>query len=216
MMRVAVCLQTADRSDYTARTLASFAAHNDLKRFALFHGDDASATTENRDLAHAYGFKTLVRTKARIGCLPLRTALIVAAARHADWILLLENDIDSVRPFPWALLHHVASIKWLYTLRLFGAFKGPNQTDPCHIVNKWKPEKPVKWKALGKSPEPAEYGLIHWSAQPSVTRTRPLVDLHCSGIRELRLKTARVVDNVMVHIGDVRTHQARSREAVAC
>lgn len=209
--RIALCLQTADRPEYTSRTLASFAAQNDLSRFRLLHGDDASRSTENRELARSYGFKTVVKGSTRAGCLPTRTALIAYAARKAPWILLLENDIESVRPFPWALFDYVSTLDWVYCLRLFGVFKGPNQTDPCLTVNKWKPEKPVTWRRLRAAPEPTEVAVIHWSAQPSVTRARPLVAMHVSGEKEIRLKTARVVDNVMVHVGAIRTN-----EAVAC
>ena len=96
------------------------------------------------------------------------------------------------------------------------ANQGAGQTDPCKTVNQWKPEKPVVWKAFAGAPEPAEYALIHWSAQPTVTRAKPLYDLHRHGVKELKLKTVRVVDNVMVHVGAVRTSELRGRERVAC
>jgi hypothetical protein len=216
MRKIALCLQTCDRPDYTARTLASFAQHNDLSQFRLIHGDDGSKTGENLALAKSYGFKTAVKTRTRIGCLPLRTELIAYAAGRADWILFLENDIESVRPFPWALFEFASRHHWIYCLRLFGAFKGPQATDPCKTVNQWKPEKPVVWKAFTGAPEPAEYALIHWSAQPTVTRAKQLYDLHRHGVKELRLKTARVVENVMVHFGAVRTSELGARERVAC
>lgn len=214
-MSIVVALQTADRPDYTARTLASFAAHNDLSRFVLVHGDDASVTRENIELAARYGFATVSKPKAPIGCLAMRTRLLQKAAMHGEWVLLLENDIESVRPFPWALFDVVKDLDWVYALRLFGEFKGPNQTAPCKNVNQWKPEKPVVWKRLRHAPEPAEHAVIHWSAQPTVTRARPLLDLHLYGVKELRRKTVRVVDNVMVHIGDVRTRQLPRRKVVA-
>lgn len=215
MRKIALCLQTADRSDYTARTLASFAAHNDLSQFRLLHGDDGSKTPENIALAKRYGFKTVVKTKKRVGWLPVRTELIAYAAQRADWILFLENDIDTLRPFPWDLFTFVSRHHWVYCLRLFGAFKGPNQTDPCKTINQWKPDKPVVWKAFQGAPEQAEYALIHWSAQPSVTRANYADALHRYGTREMKLKTARVVDNVMVHVGAVRTEHL-GRQAVAC
>jgi hypothetical protein len=216
-LTVAVCLQTADRPDYTARTLASFAAHNDLDRCVLLHGDDASSTPENLDLAGAYGFRTVSRPSKPVGGLALRSQLLQYAATVADWVLLLENDILSVRPLPWPLIEFVAQHPWVYALRLFGEFKGPDRTDPCLTVNKWHREKPVRWKTLRGAPEPAEHAVIHWSAQPTVTRAAQARDIHVSGHRELHLKTVRVVQNVMVHVGATRTHQVRRQtEEVAC
>lgn len=205
-MTVAVCLTTCGRYDYTKRTLETFAAFNDLSRFVLLHGDDGSPDRKGMSkLARRHGFATVVENRTRQGWLPTRRALVLRAARVADWVLILENDIESIRPFPWPLLRFVAARPSLYCLRLFGEFKGPNRTDPCKTTHQWKGNRQVVWKPLHGAPEPAQMASIHWTAQPSVTRSRELVALHRDGIKELRMKTARVVSNVTIHIGAERT-----------
>jgi hypothetical protein len=127
-----------------------------------------------------------------------------AAAHFAPWVLLLENDIESVRPFPWSLFEAITENHDVYCLRLFGRFKDALGLDPCKATHQWRRNRPVKWSALKGAPEPAEIGAIHWSAQPSVTRVPSALALHRRGDRVLGL-TVRVRDNVMVHIGAERT-----------
>jgi hypothetical protein len=213
MTRIAVLLMTCDRPAYTRRTLETFLAHNpDRSRFVLLHGDDASIAPDNLELAAAAGFRTVIRnTGRRRGILALRTALIDAAAPLTKWALVLENDLESRRPFPWALFDHVRYQSKFYALRLFGAFKDADQAEPCKTVHQWT-GRDVRWASLEGAPEPAEVADVHWSAQPTVTRTKALVALHHHHSRTLGL-TARVVDNVMVHIGATRT---RELAEVAC
>ena len=54
--------------------------------------------------------------------------------------------------------------------------------------------------------EPAEMAHVHWSAQPSVTRSVPLRKLHYDGT-DLQGYTVRVLENVTSHIGVVRTRE---------
>lgn len=212
---ITVALMTCGRYEYTARTLASFAAHNDLRKFQLLHGDDASDNRKDiARLVKPYGFRTVVQHKTQLGWLPLRTALIARAAARGRWILLLENDIESIRPFPWALFARVQAHDWIYCLRLYGAFKDAEQLQPCKTTNQWRGHAPVSWKALKNAPEPAEVAQIHWSAQPCVTRAGDLVAIH-QGHREVHLKTARVVTNVMNHFGVERTPKRVRAVAVA-
>lgn len=204
-MTIAVCLLTCDRADYTRRTLSSFLVRNPeaAERFRLLHADDASRSPENLELAAAAGFETVVRHSRRCGNLATRIALIEAAATLAPWIFVLENDCESVRPFPWALFEYISKNKHIYTLRLFGQFKGAGRRDPCKTTNQWTGRR-VRWTPLEGAPEPAEVGLVHWTAQPSVTRARSIVALH-KGHRKLGL-TARVTRNVLNHFGDIRTN----------
>jgi hypothetical protein len=216
--RIGVVLTTCGRLDYTQRTLETFAAHNDLSAFSLFHGDDASLEPEMIPLVGFYGFETLVRVTDRDLAIPERfdgqrghwlrwEVLRRLARRGLDWVLVLENDIESVRPFPWPLFRYVAQNPAVYCLRLYGAFKDAAKREPCKNVHQWKTvDWPVRWKPMKRAPEPAEIGQIHWSAQPAVTRFADLWALYSrERRRELTLKTARVVDNVMVHIGTART-----------
>lgn len=210
---IAVCLLTCGRYEYTRRTLESFAAQNpDRSKFVLLHGDDASNDPALLDLVQQHGFLTVVQHRERLGNLALRRALIDAAAVYAPWTLILENDIESVRPFPWALFHYISKHKKIYCLRLFGAFKDAEKRQACKTTHQWRNAAPVEWKPLPNAPERSEITSIHWSAQPAVTRTSQLLALHRDNKRELGL-TARVVENVMVHIGVQRTHELAE---VAC
>lgn len=203
---IAVCLLTAGRLDYTAMTLATFARQNVDHRFGLLlHADDASADPAVPALPMVYGFETVYRSTRRQGWLEMRRKLFAAAeARGATWVLFLENDIEWARPFPWPLFDYVASKPDIYCLRLQGAFKGKDQTDPCMTYHKADRRKPVRWMRLKFAPERAQVGRIHWSAQPSVTRIGELLDLHTYGM-EAHALTARVVENVTYHVGIERT-----------
>lgn len=200
---IAIALLTCDRFAYTDRTLASLAQHNDLRQFLLLHADDASEDSRVGPLVRSYGFKTIVQNRTRAGWLQTRTKLIRLAARQSAWILNLENDIESVRPFPWSLFNFIRSRSDVSSLRLYGRYKDRHKTDACLKHHK-RTGLPVPWKPLRHAPEKSQIGLIHWSAQPSVTRARTLVDLHKYGM-DLPSHTVRVKKNVMVHIGVERT-----------
>lgn len=210
---IAVCLLTCDRVPYTRVTVESWARYNaGDPRLLLFHADDASVEPTNRELAHAHGFRTVIQHKTRCGNLPTRVALIKYAAKQAKWILILENDIESIRPFPWPLFEFVQAQPGVSSLRLFGKFKDRDGIQPCLTTHKREGHTPVDWRPARNAPEPAQVGRIHWSAQPTVTRSRELVQLHRTGVEPPGL-TVRVKANVMVHIGLERTHPL---ESVAC
>jgi hypothetical protein len=203
---ITVCLQTCDRPELTQRTLESFAAFNDLSRFDLLHADDASHDGRNDDLAAAFGFKTVVKTRERLGIASVRASLVLAAKqRAAGWVLLLENDIESIRPFPWDLFDFVrAQMPSVYCLRLYGQYKDRERTEKCLETHKRRGHEPVKWRPLRKAPEHSQIGVIHWSPQPAVTRMQELLHYHKSGM-DPDAQTVRVKSNVMVHIGTQRT-----------
>lgn len=204
---VAVCLLTCDRRTYTETTLRTFAAMNDLTRFKLLHADDASTDPMVPALATVYGFHTVARSSERAGWLSMRTRLFEAAKRRgATWVLFLENDVEWVRPFPWETFHYVASKPQFYCLRLYGEFKDRYRQEPSFIYNKVDRARPVRWKRLKFAPEPVQATWIHWSAQPSVTKIGPLLDLHQYGMESSDL-TARVRENVTYHIGVQRTRE---------
>lgn len=210
---IGVALLTCDRFDYTARTLSTFAQHNDLSQFGLFHADDASSDRRIRPLVRSFGFRTVVQKKVRQGWRVTRPDLIEACARTCQWILLLENDIESARPFPWALMHYVQANPTVYCLRLYGRFKDRARLDPCLTTHKRRGHLPVRWRPFRGAPESSQIGEIHWSAQPCVTRRKELLDLHRENI-EPDAWTVRVKKNVMHHIGVERT--IAPPEAVAC
>ena len=207
--RIALALLTCDRYDYTERTVTTFLEHNPfLDRFILLHGDDASTDGRIRPLVAGAGFKTVVQLEERKGWLRARTALIDAASRRASWIFFLENDCETLRPFPWYLFDYVSRQENVDCLRLYGEYKSANRTgERCLPISKIT-RKPVRWKALKHAPEAAESAFVHWSAQPSVTRSGALRRLHYDGT-DLKGRTVRVLENVTSHIGDVRTRDLK-------
>lgn len=204
MNPIAVCLQTCERYDLTARTLETFARHNDLAKFTLLHGDDASVDDRILPLVQSYGFETVVHTATRSGVLAVRAKLIARAKSRAAWLLLLENDIETLRTFPWALFEHIRKDRRVYCLRLYGRYKDRARTDKCLETHKWHDHAPAGWKALKGAPEKAQIGLIHWSPQPCVTRSKALLAIHRAGPEPTGL-TVRVKNNVTSHIGAERT-----------
>lgn len=201
---IAVALLTCDRLDYTARTLMTFAAHNDLSRFVLFHADDASEDRRVPLLVQSYGFRTVLQNRERKGWLDTRTALFrhIQKQRHS-WVLNLENDIESLRAFPWPLFNFIKRRNDVSCLRLYGRYKDLSKLDACLTIHK-RTRIEVHWKPLRNAPEMSQIGWIHWSAQPSVTRTHDLMQLHRYG-EDLPGLTVRVKKNVMAHIGTERT-----------
>lgn len=229
-MTIAVTLLTCGRVAYTRQTLESFSAqHPDARtEFLLLHADDASTEPEILELAQAHGFETVVRNPSRRGVRALRAAVVqVAAERGADWVLVLENDWEWVRPFPWALFHHLVGTRPdVYHLRLYGTHKDRERRLRCWTFDMSRGRQAVSWARLEGAPEPAEVGFIHWGAPPAVTRmaeARRLCvlppgtgydgsgDTHemlASG--RLNLKVARVIENVVFHIGHESSHRRRT------
>lgn len=200
------CVDTGQpsRFAYTERTIATFLHHNPSpNRFILVHGDDASSDVRVPVLAHACGFKTIYQSGRRAGWREARASLIRKAAPLAPWTLLLENDIETLRPFPWALFDFVAPFQKVDCLRLYGRFKSAKDTYPCLTVHK-KTGQAVRWKPVKGAPEPAESAMIHWSAQPCVTRSDVVLRHHKDGT-EPSGRTVRVTENVTSHIGVKRT-----------
>lgn len=200
-MTVAVGLQTCDRVELTARTLETFTRFNDLSRFLLVHADDASADGRNLAYARACGFRTVVHNIDREGMTATRARLIAGARRRgADWFLLLENDIETLRPFPWPLFEYAARRLDVVCVRLYGRYKDGGKAEPCLTTHKRRQHAVVKWRPFRGAPEKSQIGEIHWSAQPAVTRIDPLLALHLDGT-EPPGYTVRVKKNVVSHIG---------------
>jgi GT2 family glycosyltransferase len=201
---IAVALLTCDRAEYTARTLKTFAEHNDLSRFVLLHADDGSEDTRNNDLAQSYGFTTVVDHPKRRGWLVTRTRLLRRAAKRAPWIFNLENDIETVREFPWRLFEYAAKDYSISCVRLYGRWKDRARLDACLTRHKATGE-PVEWRPFRGAPESSQIGRVHWSAQPSVTRSDDLVSHHRISGPPLGGFTVRPKKNVTFHIGLERT-----------
>jgi SAM-dependent methyltransferase len=237
--RLAVGLITCDRLAYTTTTLESFTAQHPQAReeFLLLHADDQSVEPGVCPLAEAHGFaRVTLRTGPRRGARAMRTALVRAAAEQgADWIVLLENDWEWVRPFPHALLTYLCETHpSVYCLRLYGQWKERDQHLGCARQHAGLPGRPtVNWTPVAGAPERAEMGRIHWGAPPAATRMAEALALHADTFtnREAQRvadqarrsgdfrsdrpemlesgtiagQIARVVDNVVFHIGHTRS-----------
>jgi len=213
--QIAVCLITCGRESYTEKTVRTFDEFNGGDdRFILLHGDDASESDENLDLAQQYGFTTVMHAKERRGWLTTRIETFKKAAALADWCLLLENDIETVRSFPWPLFDSMRKDKEIYCLRLYGRFKDLARTQKCLETHKRREHMSVQWRPWRNAPEPSQVGRIHWSAQPAVTRMDELLLHHKKGIEPGYL-TVRVKKNVMAHFGYERTAPLIEEQAAA-
>lgn len=211
-MRVAVCLLTCDRHDYTKVTLESFSRHNELGRFTLLHGDDASSDERISPLARSFGFRTMVRNIIRRGVVATTRDLIaMARARGADWVLLLQNDFETVKPFPWELFHRVAADPGVWCLRLYGEHKNRDGSRPAGTRHKGRGGAPIDWQSYGDG---AQVAVAHFSALPSVCKSKLAFDLLTLATTMrgamvasggIDLNTVRVTENVVWHIGDERT-----------
>lgn len=229
MTRLAVCLITCDRPDYTKRTVESFCDHNagsGLSRFDLMHFDDASTTPDNAEIATRFRFWSHFAKHRRGVTATIASAVHAAYVAGHSHVLILENDWESVRPFPWDLFDYFLAVPVAYTLRLTGQFKewddkanggkGAGRR-PFGTDHAGRGNKPVRWDALMDAPEPAEMGMIHWGNPPAVTRVKEALWLldgtrsekECrekSGLMEAGSDfTIRPAFNVFYHIGAERT-----------
>ena len=200
-MRVAIALTTCDRPAYTERTLLSLQRHNDLSRFVLLQGDDASQDSRNADMGRVMGFELVHAPTERQGHMAALRALVREAhARGCDFYLALQNDQEWVRPFPWEIF----GIPGWECCRLYGAMKmrsGPRAVTGTHIMGT---DRPIDWRPVVLGYELA--AEAHWSPQPCVTKTEALLDhVHLPTAKAVALAyrpaTLRTVENVTFHIG---------------
>jgi hypothetical protein len=205
---VAVCLITCERYEYTRRTIESFVRLNDVSRLKLLHADDASEDERICRLANECGFETVSRPSKRQG--NMATIRAAVAAADTDWVVILENDWESVRPFPWHSLKEIVARPEIFCLRLCGAFRDHVGT-PFSTIHVGRDKAPVKWEPFGSE---MEVGSVHWGNLPAATRAAELDWLLAGATREkevsvrsgkLDLLTARVKENVFCDVGTLRT-----------
>lgn len=216
-MRIVTCLMTCERPDLTARVVQSMIEPGELYvgHTILVHGDDASSSYENHAIAREAGFTNVVQTTARIGAHGLRKRLVQAAIEQYDptHILVWENDWECVRPIPWrAMQKALDEDTWQF--RLFGEHKQEDLTRPAGAVHVGKDGREPGWQKFVSSGVLCERGDIHWSTPPTLCRAEELAYVvagtssdkemwHRSG--DLSVLTARVVENVVWHIGEKQT-----------
>lgn len=199
---LAVCLLTADRPEYTARTLDSFLEHNpDAARdHILLHADDGSVDKCNQAMAASSGFFTCYESASRRGVVTaLRYMWAQAVVMGATHILHLENDIEFCAPLP--------TRRDAQSVRLYGRFKGVGAWPTGrHIMGT---TEPIHWEREGDGWERA---ACHWGAQPSITRASMLhfaienaERLKDVSTQLLRIDTLRPAANIANHFGDIKT-----------
>lgn len=237
-----VVLLSCERRDYTLRTLQTFqqcntAASVDVSTladaepktvggkidagFTLWHCDDASTDPKLRRQVQAAGWRELIYTDRRVGV----TEMIRRASRKlehagAEWMLLLENDWETARRFPWAIFDLVRERGDVWALRLYGQFKERDQQLPAGARHRGRSGADPRWldfAVAGWPIEPAncyQVGDIHWGNPPSVAKVPLVAWLHKNASREkdaivrsgqITDHVARVVENVVYHIGAERT-----------
>lgn len=208
-MRLAVCLLTADRPDYTAETVATFTEHVVTSDMLLLHADDGSQTMSNVLIAQAGGFETVYETKHREGPLSALRAMWSVAVQHgATHILHLENDWEFCGPLP-------TGFDARQCVRLYGERKGRTGERQMTGPNRMGTKQPIDWFDLVPN-KGWQLGNAHWAGPPSVTHAHLLIDavFKAQTFKDLSLlmntlETVRPRENVVWHIGDKRTPGAR-------
>lgn len=212
-----VVLLSCDRREYTLRTMSSFLTHNHRspEPFNLWHCDDASSDPKIRAAAKKSGFRELVYTDERVGVTEMvRRAARKLAHAGAEWMLLLENDWETVRPFPSAVFEAIQARGDVWALRLYGEYKERGEKLPAGTRHRGRGGADPLWDAFSAGGETYEIGDIHWGNPPSVARVELVAWLHKKARRErdaivqsglITQHVARVRENVVFHIGFDRT-----------
>lgn len=209
-MKLAVCLLTADRPEYTADTLLSYMNKADEPGHIKLHADDGSERRDNIQIAAAADFETVYATDKRRGPVAaIRCMWTKAAAMGATHILHLENDIEFVAALPRFDVECV---------RLYGERKarsGPRQMTGPHRMGT---TDRIEWKEEFSDFRGNVWyrGCAHWGGMPSITRTEMLLRaaMHAETFKDISMMlrfmdTLRPRDNIIWHVGDTRTPNAK-------
>lgn len=218
-MRLATILITSGREDKTEQTLRTFKQHNGVGYTPCdvmwLHGDDASATKQNAQLAKEYGYKTVHQSKPRLGAHAMRYKMIrKAMARGATHIFLLENDWESVQPMPWSAITAAFDRDDVWAFRLYHEQKQADGTRPCGTAHYGRAKADPAWEPVKFTHLDCEIGDIHFGAPPCVFDAELLAEIHRDAKSEsgsmkrsgkITKRTVRVQENIFWHIGYERT-----------
>ena len=209
---ITAVLTTCGRQEYTRQTCESFLHHN-RSGFRLFYADDAS-DDNLRKMVEGYGFQPLLLSDRQQGVNKLASAT-VQKLQGDDLVLWLQNDWLSVRPINLAMVEELFAREEIGTLRLYGQYKGRDKSLSClRYFMGDKRKRPVVWKEEVIEGNALQIGRLHWGYPPAITRKKLLCNvlIGCRGAggpemssQRYPFLTARVVDNVVVHIGARRT-----------
>lgn len=197
-----VGLMTLDREGLTSRTLASFEQFNCDLDAQLIHVDDGSAFRTNEQLAQKHGFETIWSGRVQQGQVAMLNKLVRAAIeRNATQLLLLENDWQWHRSLP----SHVTMPANIDCIRLYGDFKGANDTQPARSTVMGS-ERPIEWEHYSKG---WQRGLAHWGGPPSIVRIDALLqamekatNYKAISLASRHFRTLRPLTNFVTHLGE--------------
>lgn len=220
-MKLAVCLISRDRYEYTKRTVETFHRHNAHLDLIRLHADDCSEDPRVREIGKTFGFEQVNMLKSSRGGQMMRALAIRSAVdAGATHVYILENDIETARPLPMPLLETIAEDSNVYCTRLYGIYKERNNQRKCSSYHLGRgKDKPVVWDDYPNDFENAQIGDVHWGAQPCITNIGEAVWLHTDTRREadiwrkcvgIKAKTVRLLHNVTYHIGEDRTPNFRA------
>jgi hypothetical protein len=222
-MKVVIALQSCGRFDLTTQTLTTFAQHNPQLPdwVTMIHAEDGRVDKRNEKLATEHGF-ACVSSDRRLGNTLCRKHLIRKAAKlNASHIILLENDWETIRPWPWELIKWMTEQQHIYHMRFWHEWKIPRKYNAWVEAgrqgyvsrHRGRDNANPGWQLFTGAPESIEIGDIHWSAPPAVTRINEALWLH-KGVRaesgsiklsgQIEHKVARVMENVIWHIGEAK------------
>jgi len=222
-MKVILALQSCGRLDLTTQTLNTFVRHNPYVPdwVTMIHAEDGRVDKRNEHLATLHGFECVSKDK-RLGNTMCRKHLLrQAEKRGASHVILLENDWETIRPWPWELIKWMTEQDHIYHMRFWHEWKIPRKYNAWVEAgrkgyvsrHRGRDNSDPGWKLFTGAPEPVEIGDIHWSAPPAITRLNEALWLH-KGVRaesgsiqrsgEIQFKVARVMENVIWHIGEAR------------
>lgn len=206
---LAVCLLSCGRPDLTRRTVESFIRHNapGLHEMKLLHAvDECGKADPNWTIANTWGFRCVHAPRERRGLMAgLRALVSAAGASGCDRFLWLENDWESVEAVPL----FAGPDGNVQCLRLYGVDKQADGTRPAGRKNMVTGEK-ITWRRIRGGFW--EAGGAHFGGAPSICSVGqflPHLDAATS-MKDLArrvgsLRTLRVVDNIVWHIGDEGT-----------
>ena len=205
MSGFAIGLLTCGREELTSRTLDSFAELNPDLEAHLLHADDASATSQNCNMAEATGFRLVHRPSQRCGQMAALRALVnCAASIGVEFFMLLENDWEWDRALP----PQMTMPPEIDVMRLYGVSKDREgvRLAGTKVIGTEHPIRWEHWKAGWQR------GLAHFGGPPSIIRLEKLIEAmkNAATMKDISLATRhlrnlRPTRNFVFHIGTETT-----------
>lgn len=220
MYRLAVVLQTSNRSEYTEKTASSFRKYvPDCQKLPfkthLLWAGDGEKDQENQRICKNYGFHTLYNGETEaVGPFKSRERIIrMLDIVNPHLILIIENDFEWVRELPWDDINTMFHEPHIGCFRLYGVYKEKDKQRPCGTKMTFPSGKQrrIRWHTVPDVKEKLQIAKAHWGGPPSIMSYALLKTIHqWSNDDEEAMKisatipflTTRVLDNCCYHIGE--------------